>query len=338
MRVGITYDLREDYLAQGYSQEETAEFDAVETIQAIESALQKCGFIPERIGNIYQLTEMLVQGKSWDLVFNIAEGLFGSGREAQVPALLDAYRIPYTFSDPVTLAVTLDKALTKHIVRDHGIVTAPFTLVSTEEDIAACHLAFPVFAKPVAEGTGKGITAASHISSAVELRRVCKSLLHQYQQPVLVESFLSGREFTVGILGTGRQAEVIGVVEIVLRDTAEQNVYSFNNKEHCEERVHYCLVGDEEAQQAAATALAAWVALGCRDAGRVDLRSDAYGVPHFMETNPLSGLHPTHSDLPILWSSLGFSYDDLIQRIVSATLARLTKTSNIAKTESLLTI
>ncbi len=323
MKVGIVYDLREDYLAQGYSAEETAEFDSVETITAIDSTLQSLGFTTERVGNIYQLTHALVTGKRWDIVFNIAEGMHGTSRESQVPALLDAYRIPYIFSDAATLVLAHEKSLAKRMVRDQGVATAPFMVVKSIDDVTSCNLSFPLFAKPIAEGTGKGITAASLVTTSQELINICSILLQKYQQPVLVETYLPGREFTIGIIGTGVTAEVVGVMEIVLRDNAEQDVYSFSNKEFCEQRVDYRLVDDMEAQQAATVALNAWVVLGCRDAGRVDVRSDATQAPQFLEVNPLAGLHPTHSDLPIMVTLAGSSYEDLIRRIMNAALDRL---------------
>jgi D-alanine-D-alanine ligase len=323
MKIGITYDLRDDYLQQGYSEEETAEFDSIETVEAIEAALKKQGFAVERIGNVRQLAAALVNGQRWDLVFNIAEGLHGIGREAQVPALLDAYQIPYTFSDTVTLALTLDKSLAKRIVRDHGIATAPFVVITHEKDLDDFSLKFPVFAKPIAEGTGKGITAASRADSLVALKEVCRDLLQRYQQPVLVETFLSGREFTVGMFGSGDRTETAGVMEIILNDNAEPGAYSFFNKEHYEGRIEYRMVDDAEALQAADTARRAWQALRCQDGGRIDIRSDAAGVPHFLEVNPIAGLHPVRSDLFMLLRFQGFSYDDFLRRIMQETLQRL---------------
>ncbi|MEK7244000.1 MAG: D-alanine--D-alanine ligase, partial [Thermodesulfobacteriota bacterium] len=156
MKIGITYDLRDDYIAEGYTEEETAEFDHPRTIDAIEEALRDLGYETDRIGHLRALTRRLVAGDRWDLVFNIAEGLRGFGREAQVPALLDAWEIPYTFSDPLVLSLTLHKGLTKRVIRDFGIPTPDFAVVETPEEIAAMALPFPLFAKPVAEGTGKG--------------------------------------------------------------------------------------------------------------------------------------------------------------------------------------
>lgn len=323
MRVGLTYDLRQDYLAKGFGEEETAEFDAPETIAAIEGVLKRRGYKVERIGNIRSLVQRLSAGKRWDFVFNIAEGMNGVGREAQVPALLDAYGIPYTFSDPLTMALTLDKAMAKRIVRDHGLATAPFCLVERESQIVEQPLTFPVFAKPVAEGTGKGITETSRVQSLDELVAATRQLLERYRQPALVESFLPGREFTVGVVGTGPQAEVIAVMEIRLLDTAEQGAYSYLNKELCADRVRYTLADDEEAQLAGATALQAWRALRCRDGGRIDLRSDAYCVPQFLEVNPLAGLRPGHSDLVILAELAGWTYDRLVNRIIDSCLERI---------------
>jgi len=165
LKIGLTYDLRDDYLQEGFGLEETAEFDLPDTIAAIEQVILDNGFIADRIGHIQSLIRRLAQGDRWDLVFNIAEGLYGFGRESQVPAVLDAYNIPYTFSDPLGHAITLHKGVTKQILRDCGIPTPDFCIVNDEKDIDKVKLPFPVFAKPVAEGTGKGINAFSKISN-----------------------------------------------------------------------------------------------------------------------------------------------------------------------------
>lgn len=322
MRVGITYDLREDYRAEGYSEEETAEFDRIETIEAIELTLQELGYRTDRIGHVKHLVARLAMGERWDWVFNIAEGLRGYGREAQVPALLDAYAIPYTFSDPLVLSLTLHKAMTKHVVRDLGIPTPDFAVIETEDDLEAMQVPFPVFAKPIAEGTGKGIGPASKARSSQELLSVCRRLLHEHRQPVLVEAFLPGRELTVGVVGTGADAQVLGVMEVVLKDHAEGEAYTFMNKARYEELVEYRLAYGVSGERAGATALAAWRGLGCRDGGRIDLREDAHGVPHFLEVNPLAGLNPVHSDLPILCSLAGVTYRELIARIMDSALRR----------------
>lgn len=326
MRIGLTYDLRAEYLAAGYGEEETAEFDRPDTIDALETAIQGLGHQPDRIGTAKRLIERLAHGDRWDLVFNIAEGLHGgAARESQVPAILDVYDIPYTFSDPVVVGVCLHKGLTKRVVRDAGVPTPDFALVERPEDVAGVALPFPVFAKPVAEGTGKGVGPTSKICDRDALDRVCRSLLEQFHQPVLVETFLPGREFTVGVLGTGRDATVLGTLEIVLLGAAEPDAYSYVNKENCDELVEYRLPRaeqDEEVRRAEQVVLDAWRALGCRDGGRLDVRSDAAGQPSFIECNPLAGLHPFHSDLPMIATAVGLPYQALIGRIVDSACRR----------------
>jgi D-alanine-D-alanine ligase len=206
--------------------------------------------------------------------------------------------------------------------RDSGIPTAPFVVVSEPDDIATVDLPLPLFAKPVAEGTGKGISARSRIETAEDLQEVCLQMLREHRQPVLVETFLPGREFTVGIVGNGKDARALGTLEVFLKGGAEPGAYSYHNKKEYEAVVEYRLSGDGEALRAMDTALASWKALGCRDGGRVDLRSDGRGVPHFVEVNPLAGLHPVHSDLCILAQRVGISYKDLIGGILAAALAR----------------
>lgn len=326
LRIGLTYDLRSEYLAAGYSEEETAEFDRDDTVAAIETALRGLGCETDRVGNARALVLRLAAGDRWDLVFNIAEGLHGIGREAQVPALLDLYGIPYTFSDPLVMALTLHKGMTKRVVRDAGVPTADFAVVQSEADLAQVGFAPPYFVKPVAEGTGKGVTPQSIVKNHADLAGVCRRRIDTFHQAVLVEPYLPGREYTVGILGTGSRSRVLGTIEVHLLDSAEPGVYSYVNKERWEERVEYRLVrGGEDAPvaEAEAVALQAWKALGCRDGGRVDLRCDVTGRPLFLEVNPLAGLHPHHSDLPIIAGKLGLDYERLIGQIVASALERL---------------
>jgi D-alanine-D-alanine ligase len=258
MRIGVTYDLRSDYLAQGMSEEESAEFDSENTIAAICGALAALGHDPIAIGNVKALNRRLAEGERWDAVFNICEGLKGFAREAQVPILLDAFDIPAVFSDPLTLSVALDKSWAKRIVRDQGVPTAKFFLIEKPEDIAAVEIPYPVFLKPVAEGSGKGVNARSRAGNAPELRSTALNLLAKYRQPVLVEEYLPGREFTVGITGTGERAEVLGVMEIVPTGKAIAHGYGYENKEHWEDKVSLALVHDDEAVKAGEVALHAW--------------------------------------------------------------------------------
>jgi D-alanine-D-alanine ligase len=326
MKIGLTYDLRDVYLAEGYDEEATAEFDRADTIDFLENAIRAMGHETDRIGHVRQLVSRLAVGDRWDLVFNICEGLHGIAREAQVPALLEAYNIPCTFGDPVAMSVCLHKGLTKTLVEKCGVPTPQFAVVETSADVEKIDLPFPLFAKPIAEGTGKGVSPASCISSASELREVCEMLLAKFRQPVLVETYLSGREFTVGILGTGGAARVLGTLEIVLLSDAEPGAYSYTNKERCEELVRYDLVrpdNDAEVANAERIALKSWRELNGRDAGRIDLRSDGNGCPNFIEANPLAGLHPEHSDLPMLATRVGMSYNELIRQIVESAAKRV---------------
>jgi len=322
MRIGVTYDLRSDYLALGYGDEETAEFDSEITIAAICGALESLGHEPIRIGGVRRLTERLVAGERWDAVFNICEGLKGVAREAQVPALLEAYDVPYVFSDPLTLALALDKGLAKRIVRSCDVPTPDFALIECADDIANVDLPFPLFLKPVAEGSGKGVDAKSRVSSRTALAHTAHTLLERFRQPVLAEIFLPGREFTVGIIGTGRDAEVLGVLELFWTDKASAHGYGYANKAYYEERMTYRLADDRAGADAADVALAAWRALRCRDGGRVDIRFGNDGKAYFLEANPLAGLHPDHSDLVFIARFTGLCYRDLIERILSSFMRR----------------
>ena len=327
MRIGLTYDLCSDWLALGHTAEEVAEFDSEETIDLLEQAIRELGHDTVRIGHARALCERLVTGERWDLVFNIAEGLEGRSREAQVPALLELYGIGYTFSDPLVCAVTLDKAVTKRLVRDAGLATPAFHVVRDEDDLRAAALArlrYPLFAKPIAEGTGKGIGEASYAAGPDDLARVCRDLLARLRQPVLVEEYLPGREFTVGLLGNGPRARAIGTMEVRIRRPVERAIYSFQNKHEYEDVVDY----DELApgplrERVEVLALASYLALECRDGARVDIRLDAAGAPSFMEINPLPGLNANHSDLPIIARFADMAFRDLIGGIIAAACERL---------------
>jgi len=322
MRVALVYDLRDDYRALGFSEEAVAEFDSVETIDALAGALQALGCEPVRVGRGQALAARLVEGERYGLVFSIAEGVKGRSREAQVPALCELFDQPYLFSDPLTLAASLDKAVAKRLVRDAGVATPAFAVAERGAAEVAGWNHFPAFVKPLAEGTGKGCEAGSLVHSAEELAAAVTRIIERFRQPALVERFLSGREFTVGIVGNGADARVLGVCEILLKAHAEANVYSLHNKELCEDLVTYARADDAEAQLAGRRALEAYRALQCRDTARLDFRSDANGEPHFLEANPLAGLHPSHSDLPILAAQNGIAFEALVGMILDAGLAR----------------
>ena len=319
MKIGLTYDLRSWYLDRGYSMEDTAEFDKQDTVDALAAAIRNMGFETELIGNCFQLIEALSAGKKWDLVFNIAEGLYGDGRESVVPAILDQYRIPYVFSGPVIMGISLNKHLTRLIVAAADVPVSPGMLISDSKDIDKCILQYPLFIKPVSEGTGKGITEKSLVNSENELREMAGYLLTRFNQPAIVEEYLPGREFTVGITGSGDEAIAIGGMEIECRDNLP---YSVEFKENYQEFCKYSPMEGEFVEECSNVALKAWKALGGVDAGRVDVKADRNGRICFIEVNPLAGLHPVHSDLPILANMAGIKYQELIERIVKSALKR----------------
>jgi D-alanine-D-alanine ligase len=321
LRIGLTYDLRDDYLAAGFTDEEAGEFDARETVDAIEGGIRRNGHETVRVGGLKALVVALVRGERWDLVFNICEGVSGVAREAQVPALLEAYGIPCTFSSADVLVVAMDKALAKLVVRQAGVATPDFAVVRSARDLQGIALPFPLFVKPLAEGTSKGIQETSKVEDRQSLTAKVLDVLKHYRQPALVETYLPGREFTVGLLGAGASSRVIGVSEIRLTAGGDPDVYSYRNK--MEEFFELKQAEGPLSDAVADCALSAWRALGCRDAGRIDIRCDADGRPAFLECNPLAGLRPAFSDLPILAEQAGMSYDTLIGAILVEASARV---------------
>ncbi|MBF0626594.1 MAG: D-alanine--D-alanine ligase [Magnetococcales bacterium] len=323
MHIGLVYDLRTAYHHLGLEEEDLAEFDHPETVAALQAALESGGHTVQPVGHGRALTAALVAGQRWDLVFNIAEGLQGRSREAAVPALLELYQIPYVFSDPLTLAVTLDKGICKRLVRDAGLTTAPFAMLDQPADLETLSLPYPLFLKPVAEGSGKGCSPRSCVSNHTELTAVFQSLRQRFAQPVLAETHLPGREFTVAIVGNGATIRLALVAEILFAPRSGRGIYSFADKEASDTQVEYRLVSDPEANQALEQGLAIYRLLGCRDAGRLDFRSDGAGRPHFLEINPLAGLHPRLSGFPRMARMAGWSYERLILAMVAGATERL---------------
>lgn len=320
MTIGLTYDLRSWYLERGYTMEETAEFDKEDTVAALEDVMARLGYRTERIGNIFELVNKLAAGNRWDMVFNITEGLYGDGRESVVPALLDQYRIPYVFSGPVVMGISLNKYYARLVAAAAGVPVSPGILVSSADDIQlAASLTYPLFVKPVAEGTGKGITERSIVRDALSLKYLAIELLQRFSQPVLVEEYLPGREFTVGVTGSGADARVVGGMEVICKDNLP---YSVEVKENYQDIVQYRTIDESYRDECSSVALAAWRALGAVDAGRVDLRADRDGKICFIEANPLAGLNPVHSDLPILSRMSGVEYDTLLGMIINSAKRR----------------
>jgi D-alanine-D-alanine ligase len=320
MKVGLTYDLRSWYIDRGYSMDETAEFDKQETVDAIENALKLMGHQTDPIGNAFQLIEALASGHKWDIVFNIAEGLYGDGRESVVPAVLDQYKIPYTFSGPVIMGLSLNKHLAKLVVAASGVPVSPGMLITEISDLEKCNLAYPLFVKPVSEGTGKGITDKSFVHNPEELRSMVEWILSEFRQPALVEEYLPGREFTVGVVGYGDEAVAIGGMEVM---TINNLPYSVEVKENYQNYCTYKPLDPDIIEECKSVSLRAWKALDAVDAGRVDLKADRNGKICFIEANPLAGLNPVHSDLPILARMYGIEYQALLEMIMKSAVRRI---------------
>ena len=330
MKIGITYDLKSDYLKKGFSEQDIAELDNESTIDHIETTLQSLGYKTERIGHLENLMKKLLNHKTWDLVFNICEGMYGSGREAQVPALLDAFQIPYTFSDPLVLALTLNKGMTKRVLKER-ISTASFYIINNEKkpngDYSPAIFPgywkreYPVFVKPNSEGSGKGITSKSVVNDKNEMIEFCNQIWKDQDFPLIVESYLPGREFTVGIIGTGKESKVLGCMEINFN--SDEKFYSYNMKTNYEKNITYSLPEDKISKWVCEVAHQSWRLLGCRDAGRVDIRLDEVGIPNFIEVNPLAGMNKETSDLPILAKMNGYSYEYLIEQIIESAKKRI---------------
>ncbi len=324
MDIGIASDLVSDFAPRpGEPADSLAEYDSEETVAALEAALRGAGHRPRRLGGGRQFLEAMLAGPP-ELVFNLAEGRGGRAREAQVPAACEMLGVPYTHSDPLTMAVTLDKAAAKRLVRSAGLPTPDFAVLAKPD---AVDLEFPVVAKPVHEGSSMGIGAQSLVQRPADLLAVAAELLERYRQPVLVEEFCPGAELTVGIFGTGDCARPLAVMEVApQRRRLDEFLYSGQVKHDWEVEVTYHVPprgAPALAARAAEVGVGAYRALGCQDVARIDLRVDRHGEPSFLEANPLPGLHPVVSDLAMMARPLGIGYEDLILRILACARERL---------------
>ena len=355
MKVGIAFDLAptDPALRQGGPDDQFEEFDRPETVEAIADVIRSEGHDVVLLGDGREfLTKVLADPP--DFVFNIAEGEgVGRCREARVPAVLEMLGIPYSGSDPLTLAACLDKVMTKRLVRTGTDVACPrgWTLPADPADDgeAILRLLFdaadpvgrrgdaesppPLILKPTLEGSSKGIRGRCIAEDAGEAIAIYRDLAEAYQQPILAEEFIEGDEVTVGLLGNdpgirGGNAFVIGSMRILPRRSDRPFVYSLEVKRDWRNQVDYEAPPDLPDPVVAALTVAALdisAALQCRDLARIDFRVRD-GVPYFIEANPLPGLAPGTSDLVILAHGHGIEYPDLIRRILHAALTRVNLT------------
>jgi D-alanine-D-alanine ligase len=317
---------------QKISADTFAEWDSLGTINAVKNSLELYNDVTLVEADLSSFEKLKNLGP--DIVFNIAEGYFGESREAQIPAMLDMLQVPYTGSDPLTLATCLDKARTKEILSYYNIPTAPFFIANEIDQIKNLNLTFPLFVKPVWEGSSKGIFTSSFVNNTKELSEQVERIIAEYSQPALIEEFLSGREFTVAILGNGDEAEVLPIVEIDYKDFPEGfiPIYSYeakwilDTKENpldvfsCPAKLNPAL--ETKIRQ---VALNAYKTLRCRDWSRIDIRMNADNVPNIIEINPLPGILPDpkeNSCFPKAARTAGISYDEMLNKVLLAAARR----------------
>jgi len=325
LRVGITYNLRKDFSpAEGQPIDALEEFDSEETIDAIQRVLRDEGHEVFKLGGGPGLIDRL-KSTPVDMVFNIAEGQGGRNREAHIPALLEFLGIPYTGSDPLTLSLTLDKSAAKRVLVSEGVPTPRFKKVEKPGDLEGLTLPYPLFVKLCYEGSSKGVRLDSRVEDLRSLEAKTRWLLETYRSPVLVEEFIQGPEFTVGVLGN-EDPSVLGVMQIEIRGVPpSEAIYSLEIKREWEERVQYLCpppIGVSLVRKIEQVALRSYRVLECKDVSRVDIRVGKDGEAYFLEINPLPGLSPTYGDLPIIARRMGWTYEQLVRTIFRHALRR----------------
>jgi len=303
-----------------------AEWDTFETIDAVRNALSLYNNVNlvEADENAFEKLRTLKP----DIVFNVAEGQNGISREAQIPAMLDMLKIPYTGSDPLTLTTCLDKARTKEILTYHRIKNAKFITAFAKEDLKDFKLRFPVFIKPIGEGSSKGIFNNSFIQNMKELEEALETNTNIYNQPSLIEEYLPGKEFTVAMLGNDGDLNVLPIVEMNF-DTLPGDlipIYSYEAKWIVDKKenpldIFKCPaeIPKELEQKIKLVVTKAYKVLNCKDWSRIDVRLDSDGEPNIIEINPLPGILPDPKDnscYPKAARAFGLNYNDMINSVL----------------------
>ncbi len=323
LKVGLTYNLKKHITSHVADAE--AEYDNMETVLAIKEALQDDHCCVELMEADETLPGKLAK-HTVDIVFNIAEGIQGRGREAEVPALCNMMRVPYTGSDETTLCIALDKALTKRLLSTYRILTPKYRVITKGQPRIGAGFTFPAIVKPNAEGSSKGISDVAIVSDRKELRALAEKNIRDYDQDMLAEEYIPGREFTVGILGNGEDTHVFAPMEIIYLDKQNPyNIYSFTVKQNYKKLIRYKSPADIDARTEAEMirkARTIYDALSCRDFSRMDFRLAPDGKLYFIEINPLPGLAPGYSDFPMLAEMNGVDYKTLVRGVLTAALKR----------------
>lgn len=312
--------------------DEFAEWDTWETINAVKDAIASYNNVTLIEANEEAYAKF--REIKPDIVFNIAEGAYGVSREAQIPAMLDMLQIPYTGSDALTLGICLDKARTKEILSYYKVPTAKFFVADKIEDAENHNLSFPIIVKPISEGSGKGIYASSFVHNREELKREIKRITSEYNQSALVEEFLSGREFTVAILGNNGDSQVLPAIEMRFDKYPKDVVplYSYEAKWILDTKENDFDVFDcpaniskELKEKINKVCLYTYRVLKCRDWSRIDLRLDKNGEPNIIEINPLPGIIPDpneNSSFPKAARAAGIEYNDMINTVLASAVKR----------------
>jgi len=325
MRIGLSYDLKQEIdLEQASPEDALEEYDSPQTIELIGAALEAGGHSVVRLGGGREFLNNILS-QSIDIVFNIAEGRGNyRSREAQVPSALEMLNIPYTGSDPQCLAICLDKPLTKKIVAGGGVNTPNWRVITDKKDqISWDGFSFPAIIKPAYEGTSKGIRHSSLAYSPEQTLEIVASVSERYCQPVMVEEYIDGEEVTVGIIGN-LPPRVLGIMRLTPKNKEKHFIYSLEVKRDWENLVDYecpAQLEKDTLDKIIQSSLRAFQVLGCRDFARLDFRVNPQGIPYFLEINPLPGLG-NYSDLVLIATKVGWSYETLIRAILGAALER----------------
>ena len=321
--VGLTYNLKKGIKSDVEDIE--AEYDNIDTVHAIKEALEQLNCKVELLEADVGIFKDLLE-KKIDIVFNIAEGIYGRGREAQIPAILNFLKIPFTGSDETSLCISLDKALSKRILSTYGIRTPGYQLVFNINTGIDSNLRFPLIVKPNAEGSSKGISDCAVVCSMQELQQQLEKNFEMYNQTMLLEEFIYGREFTVGIVDNGEDTVVFPPMEIIYRNKEQKhNIYSFNVKKNYKEYIEYscpALLENGLKSRLIDAAKKIYNILECKDFSRVDFRLSEQGEIHFIEINPLPGLAPGYSDYPMIAEFKGIGYKSIIKMVLNSALKR----------------
>lgn len=324
MKIGFTYDAKNDYeLKPGDNPDKYAEFDTEATITEISGALESAGHEVVRIGHARKLLKRLEAGERWDIVFNIAEGLKGRNRESQVPMILEMFDIPYTGSDALAMGICMDKDVAKRIIAHAGLPTPEAVEAEKAADASKYKGKYPVIVKPSEEGTSKGVDAASVAHNAAEMKKRVEYVIKTYDQPALIEEFICGQEFTIGVIGN-ENPEALPPLQVVFKGEHELGDGIYTNARVYNDEIDYLCPSPAPAQlqeKLKDAAVAAFRAIGCRDLSRIDYRVDKTGTPYFIECNPLPHLGLVDA-FPMYAKATGRTYNQIIVDILNHALKR----------------